>query len=435
MKLNKINICIFILFSFYLFLGITGSYYNTTIFERNDIFYDADIKNYGLFPEKIQIGLDRHPFVFILFPFLKALNLIICDTRLTLLSFQAAIAVLNNILLFTILKRLSIRRSTSAFFTLIYAFSFSTLFFVSFPEIYLYSSCIGLLLTYCILSDRSPAFKTPVVALLCLCGFGINTINIVLYIPLLFYYFSQIKPTREKISSLKIFFISFGLMFSSFFLAGEFIYSVSSSVFSASSLAWLDLDFSAGRFMKIFWETFIAPFYALNTDYIPQKKSLGWYFADQQSPLYLIPFIIMIVASNLRKSFTKAPAVIYIFIGTVLLHTVLNCFYNITWFLYSQNYLFLFVAFMAYLHTKTDEKLQAVVLSFFLGTQIILNFKMLYTLFTWSDNPFLYFISSTCEKIFLMDLLAVCLFIIVKPMINRVSYVKSLFVVRKKNPT
>ena len=100
--------------------------------------------------------IDRHPFIFFLTPLLKIISYILSNPKLALILFQVVIATLNNLLLLLILKKMKIRDSVAALFTLIYALSFSTLLFVSFPEIYLYSSCIGLLLTLCILPRSAP---------------------------------------------------------------------------------------------------------------------------------------------------------------------------------------------------------------------------------------------------------------------------------------
>lgn len=413
--MTKITVNIILLFSVYLFCGLICSYYNTLIYELPDIFYDTDI-NYHynlLYMEKGSISLDRHPFTFIVAFVLKTISFFIPSPKLVLLFCQAVVATFNNIILFVILRRIKIRLSSSVFFTMIYAFSFSTLFFVSFPEVYLYSSCIGLLLTYFILPDSvlfgkslSEQTRTLVVAFLCVCGFGINTVNIVLYIPLLIYYFSEISQTQRKFC-IFTFFFSFMLLFSVFVIIGEFVCHLSGMLFSDMSLSWVKLDFSLTRAVKVFQETFIAPFYALDTDLILKKGAYGWYFTDIQNPLYFIPFLLLMVFADFRKHREKTPYIIYACAGVVILHAFMNYFYNITWFLYSQNYLFLFIVFMAYLYSETNAKKQAFILSAFLIFQILLNFKMLYVFAVWLNGSVIPLIPDAVAKVAFADLVII----------------------------
>ena len=127
-KIIKLTLGFILLFSLYLFLGLICSYYNTVIYEHNDIIYDADIANYEYFAKECRVHFDRHPFAFILIPFLKVFMFFVGNPKFTLLIFQAGIAVLNNFLLFNVLRKIKVRLLTSVIFTLIYALSYGNLF-------------------------------------------------------------------------------------------------------------------------------------------------------------------------------------------------------------------------------------------------------------------------------------------------------------------
>ena len=414
-------------FSVYLFLGLVGTFYNNIVDFRFDLFYDTDPSiKYNLIFMNTLTDLDRHPFVFVMTPILRLLSFITQEPKLAFLLFQAAIATLNNFLLFKILRKININFSTSVLFTLIYAFSFSTLLFVSFPEIYLYSPLIGLILVYYILGvkkEQLSVFNTIkdmlpvlVISFLCILGFGINLINIVLYIPLLIYFFSLSSHKIRKDAILT--FIFSGLIFYSFLtLCGEIFFPFLSALITTSSilnyraLDWVMVDFSTQRFIQVLRESLIAPFYALET-YFNLNKS-GWWFSKEQSIFLLFPFFILAFFPFFKKV-QSVPKIIYYFGAIIMLHLILNYFYNSTWFLYSQNYLFFLVIILSYFYSKITHPIKNIILMMFLSFEIIFNIMMLGLFYFALNTNLIDVLVDALGKVLLIDVIIVCFYFIIK---------------------
>lgn len=337
-----------------------------------------EIKYNLLFMNSLR-DIDRHPFIFILTPFLKLITILLNNPKLALILFQAFIATINNIILFLILKKIIIRNSTVIFFTLIYAFSYSTLLFVSIPEFYLYSACVNLMLTWFVFCYNSNEQCTlnkyfPPLLLSCLCvlGFGINLINIILYIPLLIYFFLNIQ--QKRIQKFIIFLFFFFFIFFLLLCIGEIFYPLwenllpRNSIMKYRALEWIKVDFSIDRLLSVIQETLVAPFYALESTL---SLPIAWNFSKTQNFILLLPMILFIPFYKMKLSFfTKQ---IFVTFSIVMIHLIANFFYNNSWFLYSQNYLFLLIVIYAHFYSKIDEKIQNWILGFYLIFQTFLN--------------------------------------------------------------
>ena len=198
-------------------------------------------------------------------------------------------------------------------------------------------------------------------------------------------------------------------MLSVFIILSEFVYGSSSSVFSTNSLLWVEPDFSVHKAIRVLQETFMAPFYALDTEFVLKGEHYGWYFKEVQHFLYFIPFLTLVIFSGFWKKQENIPVVIYYLIAVVALHLLLNCFYNKTWFLYSQNYLCFMVILFAYLYSKTSKNRQISVLSLFLLVQVVLNFKMLYHFAVWLNKSVSVLLPDVFTKLLTTDAVIVCL--------------------------
>lgn len=403
--------------SLYIFLGLMGTFYNDLIYFRCNLFYDTDTSiKYNLIYMNSTVDIDRHPFIFALTPILKMISYLVWPKNFALILFQAIVATLSNVLLFWIMKKINIRHSTAIFFTLIYAFSFSTLFFVLFPEIYLYSSCVGLLLTYFVCCYHpcggtqvvnEELFFVFIVAFLCVLGFGINPVNIVLYIPLLIYFFGNVDG-RKKRDMFWHFLFLFVIIFCFLAFVGEILYSlVTSLAQDYPAVKWIKIDFSVSRLIKMLQETLIAPFYALETSF--DAKEISWNFVTKQSFLLFLPALIFVLAPFCKRKLLQVPKIIWIFCSIVLIHTVLNFFYNSTWFLYSQNYLFFLVIILAYFYCGTSVRLQYIVLSLFLLFQILCNFNMLAVFIRWLNEDVLYVVLDALQTTLFIDSIIIVL--------------------------
>ena len=374
-------------FSVYFFLGLWGSGYNNRIYTEYDLFYDIDSNlQFGLMYMKDLTNLDRHPFAFLILPVLKVIEFLFgVGERGAVLLAQAMVGAFNNILLFLILKKIKIKPVISVLFTLIYGFGFSTLVFVSFPEIYVYSSLIGLMFLYAVIAftqNKSKAsWGQAVLAILACAGLGINLINIVLYLPMLVYYFLKKKRWKYVL----IFIITEGVLLGALAALGETLWGISGVLMpggelkSYPALEWFNS--SRNKFMPVFQETWIAPFYALDTFLIEEVQR--WRFLEEQSILLYIPFVLLILGSQFYRYMKKVPAIIFVSLGVVVLHMMLNCFYNTTWFLYAQNYFFYLIVFLAYFYSKTNHKVAVGVLGAFLAFEIFLNFNVISVLINW----------------------------------------------------
>lgn len=428
------NILIFLLFfSFYLLWGLVSSNYNILVRTRFDLFYDIDtsIKFASIYMDTLQ-GIDRSPFIFVLTPIVKLLNLFIPNKMFCILFLQSIVATINNFILYIILDKINVKKITIIFFVLIYALSFSTLLFTFFPEKYIYSSFLGLLLTYIIMSfDGEQNYKATqdesvkyimLTSLLCILGLGINIINIVLYIPILAYFFS-LYPKKERCIAIILFIICFSSYFAILYLCGEYFYSFSSSFSQAgNALHWFNVGFSIEKVIQVFQETFIAPFYALSSYFDAEK--IEWNFHKQQSILYFIPCTVLLLLSILKGKNIKNNNIIWAFLAVVILHFMMNFIYNDTWFLYSQNYLFYIIVIMAYFYSNINKRIQIVILSMFLLTQIYINYKIFMIFMLGLNKNIILSVSISLVYVIITDIIIVSFISLIKLFLTKYKKTK-----------
>jgi len=380
-------------FFLYLFLGLWGSGFNSRIYTEYDLFYDIDSNlQFELMYMRDLTNLDRHPFVFWLLPFLKAIQFLgHIGEKEAVLLLQALVGSLNNILLLSILKKINVKPFMALLFMLIYAFSFSTLLFVSFPEIYVYSALIGLIFLYTILvmtenKREANLWHLFLLSLLVCCGTGVNLINFVLYLPLLYYCFlKQGQGILKKICIFLSMTVCTGFVF---LLVGEILWGTFEFLLSGGKLTsykaieWFHLP--RNNLLQVFQETWIAPFYALDTIFV--KKIQRWCFLAGQDMLWFIPFFVFVGFSKCYRYIKKTSQIIWFLLGTIILHTFLNCFYNDTWFLYSQNYFFYIIVCLAFFYSQTNNKSAILILAMFLCFQIFMNLNVISIFMEWINQ-------------------------------------------------
>ena len=397
-------LCFFSLFLFYICWGIAFSYLKDKMYISNDTFYDMDPR-VDLFFAYDTASLEKHLFIYLFTPFVKIINYIIQNDILTLLLLQSATASFNVFLLYKLLKKLNVKKYTSLLFSLIYAFSFSTLMFTVYIESYIFSSCIGLLFTNYIISHKGKQFSllsTFIVSLLYILGFGINFINCILYIPLITYFIIN-QPTKDRLKSLGYFLLFASLFSSIFYIYEEIFWNITYNLFYRFSesrfkdmLHWITTSqIKREQTLQIFKDTLIAPFYALSTQHNPIKTNEISYFSfiSKINDIYTIPFLTIILFPLYKLKKIQFSNLTKILMLIVFMHLNFNFFWaasQTTWFLYSHNYFFCLIAVLAVYWNKIDKKQQYIILIPFLIIQIFLNLRQLTIFIPWTNSRFLH---------------------------------------------
>ncbi len=397
---KKFFIALFILLFIYLLTGFYIIYNHLDIITKAEVFLGAD--NARAWNDLTVINSDHyrikvHPlFILLIQPFVHTLNLIINNTAVSLIIIQSVFGVGTCVLIFFILKNFNVSNNISFISMLLWGLSFCALIFSSIPETYIYSAFFNLLLWFYISKlmknnklSTGEIINTSLFSALAtgiiLSNFLICIISIVFLLQNV--YENKLVPIIKelfKIILLSILFITILNFLQSLLWKTPILFKSLSVIFTNPNeyedFKYFNFHINSAVMHSLFYQYFIAPFYAIKIIELPQwgSRFTKIVFKYHQNIMLTLPVILIYcyaLISAIKNKIIKNKLIITLFF-IILIEFISFIFYgNFEAFIYSPNYLIFIILFFANIFNNCQNKFLYLILSLIFICQIILNFK------------------------------------------------------------
>lgn len=326
--------------------------------------------------------LKVHPlFLMIAQPVYRLLRGVINHTMTAIVVEEALLATITNCSLYSLFKKKKLNTQNAFLLTMIYAFSFSTMLFVSIPETYVFSSffLVHYILFIVSVSEKRERMNKRELFLLVLFGvmnFGVTLTNYVAYIAGLVYLLIKKYDLRESlkkfflINVMNFLFIGLSCVFQKMVWKAStvFITSVIQGIKGEGYEETMYMTWNVSIEKTILWfkETIFYPFlsptvHLYHTSYGTHVSRFGGYgiICKVFITMFILIAAIAILAGLIVICKEKNSDIGFYMTLCVLLGFNLGMHYFYGYddaFLYSQNFLYLIVLLLALCLDKMKSK-------------------------------------------------------------------------------
>ncbi len=389
---TKLNIQYIIFFSFLMLFMTCGffiSFYNEVSTYFGDSFFNADGSR--IYNNFFNININdfspvKHPLVpFFLQPLFRFFDYFFRAPRVSFIFTSSFCGASIVIIIYKILSIWTNNNKLSILMSVIYGISFSTLIFISVPELYIFSALSNslLFLYLSLLAKKNTKLKLYDyfnIAVLTLISFGIMVISLLSNCILILWLLGYINKTNEK-KVIKDFIIIITIAASLFLIfsiiQARSYQNMNDAVFLGKLLTDGSISIYNSSFKMLLYSILAGSFYALKIN----TKDMFFYFQNEQDFWYFIPVIFLwslailcyaykTIIEKKSNSDSLAFALIIIFILNM---AEFFCYHTSICFLFSQNVLIYIIILLGLMLDKVLDKFVNISLFIFIVFQLITN--------------------------------------------------------------